>query len=146
MLDGELVGFIGKEAGEGVACAFGILDRPLVPAGVGVHAAEDDEHGVVGKPGKVVGAELLELEALLVGCAVQEVSGGFFYQRKLFIGDALEVDWAFMAAEALDAIPLDPALLGEQFQADEGRVAGEGGERRVRRASVACRAEREDLP
>ena len=126
LLDGEFAALFVEDGGHGVAVAVGVLGGPLVPAGVAVHAADDGEHGVVGEPGDVVRTELMEARAQVVGGPVEEVGGGLFDERQLLVGGEDEVCGAFVAGESLDAVPGDPALVGEALKTDEQGVSGEG--------------------
>ena len=51
-----------------------------------------------------------------------------------------------MAGEPFDAIRCKPACVDEALERDEKRIAGEGGESRVGRTTVAGWIERENLP
>ena len=127
--------------------ALGVLGGPLVPTGVVEAAAEDVEHGVVGQPGEVVLAELLEAGALVVAGVVEEVGGGLFDQRKLEAGGLCRSRRGRRAREGLAMRSCgDPAIVNEALQADEEGIAGEGGESGVGRTSVAGGTEREHLP
>ena len=67
-------------------------------------------------------------------------------ERELAALDVVEVDVAAAAGEIGDAVAADPAPVGEEFEADEVGIAGEGGGAGVGRVAVAGGAERQDLP
>ena len=108
------------------------LGGPFVPTCVVVLPTQHVEHGVIGQPGDVVLAKLLEAGALVVWRTIEKIPCGFLDQRQLQTGCAFEVGRPVMARQPGDALPCDQAVLRETFQADEQRIACEGGECGVR--------------
>ncbi len=51
-----------------------------------------------------------------------------------------------MARQTLDSLPGEPAVADQQLEADEQRISGKRGERRIGRAAIAGGAERQNLP
>jgi hypothetical protein len=51
-----------------------------------------------------------------------------------------------MAGERVEALVIDPAVVGKEFKRDEQGIAGEGGERGIGGVSVAGGTEGKDLP
>jgi len=127
--------------------AQGFPFRPLHPGPAAVRVLEGGEQGEVVQPVGVLRAPGLELGAL----------GGRMVGGEALVGPA---ELPVMVADdpaIVDAIGREgrrvgqvinrqPAILDEPVEADQVGVAGEGGERLVRRVAIAGRAEREHLP
>jgi hypothetical protein len=121
-----------------------------VPTGIGEAAAEDRIHGVVGEPGDVGLAEVLETLAVFGSGLVEEGGGSEFDEGKFLFPDGGEVAGTFVrpdaAGDGVDLVPGEPAVADEVLEGEEHGISGESGERGVGRTAVAGGAEREDLP
>src|SRR6516162_1752813 len=86
---------------------------------------------------KPPGARALELfKAVAVRAFFKEGLRSFAQQRKLGGLDRFEIDAAarfWRGCNLRHAIRGNPAAFGEPVEADQERIAGEGGDRRVRR-------------
>jgi hypothetical protein len=67
-------------------------------------------------------------------------------QRKLALFDLVEIDVAAAARKAGDAAAVDPSPIGEKFEADQVRIAGECRRPCVRGIAVARGAKGQNLP
>ncbi len=80
------------------------------------------------------------------GLVAEEIARGFFEERQLFCVDGIVVDVAGAPGKALEAVVIEPVVVGQELEGDEKRIAGEGGERGVRGVAIAGGAEGKDLP
>ena len=119
---------------------------PVAPGGVAEFAAQDAIESPVIQPGGVVAAVGFEGGPFFGGVMVDEVAGGFFEEGEFLGEDGFVVDVAAGSRQAGEAIALDPVAAGEILERDEQGIAGEGGQRRVRRVAVAGGAEGKNLP
>ena len=149
-LDFKLGGEVGAEFGESVGTAVGDLGGPGIPGGGGVLAAQDVEEDEVFEPVAVFAAVLLEGVPLGGRVLREEAGGGLLQQRHLGGANVFEVDAGGICAGCGDVsvklVGRKPAPFDENFERDEQRVAGEGGDGGVRRGAVADGIEREHLP
>ena len=83
LLDGELAAVAGQQRANSVVLALLVLDWPVDPADVSVHAAQHVEHCVVGEPGEIVLAEILEASQPLRRGMVEEVGRCLFNEWEL---------------------------------------------------------------
>jgi len=142
----EIVAQLGTLAREGDWIAMGKFARPLVPALQLKLSPETVEEDEVFQPPGVVATELLKPTAGTGWGGSEKVMRSFKQKRHLSTEDMLVVHGRDRVGQGVNPGTIDPAPIGQAFEADQEWISGKGGGRRVGRVSEAQGAKGQDLP
>ena len=146
LLDRQLAPRLVHDGGQGIGVAESVLFGPVNPAFQTKPATQYGEQCPVGEPRNVVLSEFLKATTILRAGVVEEVGCRFFHQRQLSLRGCGKVTGPLVTRQPQDALLGDPALLDQALQADQRCVARKRGQRRIRRAAVTSRVQRQNLP
>src|SRR3984957_5264025 len=142
-----LAGFL-----QGIWLTVRQVTRPLVPAFEFAARAQGIEQNEVLQPPNIFRTETFKLAQRTARSRAQKVPRSLKQQRHLLREDPVVFDrsgsWtgSWRRVSRLDFRSLDPATLGQPFQANQQRVSSESRCRRVRGVAIAERPQRQNLP
>ena len=108
--------------------------------------AQDTVAGVIQQPEGVLFTKALKADPLLVVMVREKVSRGLHQERPFALLHFFKVHISMMAGQPGDAVARNPPGFYQLLQANEQRVAGEGGKGGVGGIAVTRGAQREHLP
>src|SRR5262252_4696776 len=111
--------------------------RPLIPAFELLVSAKSIEENEIIEPPGIDGTEAIKTVASKAGGRSDEVASGLEEKRQFVGEDVIVFNRAIVRSQQLELGAVDPAVVGQAFQADQQRVSGEGRSCRVGRVAVA---------
>src|SRR5512140_3176344 len=91
------------------------------------------------QPPWVIALELLEAAARAVVGGAKEIRRRLAHERELGATHFVETNMSGAVGKRSELAAVEPAVLGQSFQADQQRVSSEGRGRRIGRVAVAGR-------
>ena len=123
-----------------------IFLRPLVPTGVVIISPQHIEHRIVGQPRDIVLAEFVKPRTFVIVRALEKVRRRLFNQRQLQKMGRAKIRRSVMSRQPRNPLRRDPSLLHQHLEADQHGVPRKRRQRRIRRAPIPRRTQRQHLP